>query len=80
MYFPRYLIGSILIASFAVIIKLLEKYLNTCQILSCVRFDCILRALFTSFTKGKSGQVLIKYSLGAAYDMTYLHYNSHLFF
>ena len=29
----------------------------------------ILHALFTSFTKGKSGQVLINHSLGAAYDM-----------
>ena len=36
MYFSRYLIGSILIASFAVIIKYLEKYLTMCQILSCV--------------------------------------------
>ena len=36
MYFPRYLIGSVLIASFTVIIKYLEKYLTICQILSCV--------------------------------------------
>ena len=36
MYFPRYLIGSILIASFSVISKYLGKYLTICQILSCV--------------------------------------------
>ena len=35
MYFPRYF-GSILIASFAVIIEYLEKYLTMCQILSYV--------------------------------------------
>ena len=37
----------------------------------------ILHTLFKSLTYGKSEQVLIKYSLDAAYDMTYLHYNSH---
>ena len=36
MFFPRYLIGSILIANFAVIIKYLGKYLTICQMLSCV--------------------------------------------
>ena len=36
----------------------------------------ILDALLSSFTRGKSGQVLITYSLGAAYDMTDLHYNT----
>ena len=36
MYFPRYLIGSILTASVAVIIKYLGKYLTICLILSCV--------------------------------------------
>ena len=54
---------------------------NTCDIIKekeiCLADNGILHALFTSFTQGKSGQVLIKYSLGAAYDMTYLHYNSH---
>ena len=34
MYFPRYLIGSILTACFAVLIKYLGKYLTICLILS----------------------------------------------
>ena len=37
MYFPRYLIGSILTACFAVIIKYLGKYLTICLIISCVK-------------------------------------------
>ena len=37
MYFPRYLIGSILTACFAVIIKYLGKYLTICLILSYVK-------------------------------------------
>ena len=36
MYFPRYLIGSILTANIAMIIKYLGKYLTICLILSCV--------------------------------------------
>ena len=32
----------------------------------------------SSFTWSKIGQVLITCSLGAAYDMTDLHYNTHL--
>ena len=35
MYFPRYLIGSILTACFAVVIKYLGKYLTIYLILSC---------------------------------------------
>ena len=54
---------------------------NTCDIIKekeiSLAENGILHAPFTSFTYGKSGQALIKYSLGAAYDMTYLHYNSH---
>ena len=54
---------------------------NTCDIIKekeiSLADNGILHILFTSFTYGKSGQVLIKYSLGADYDMTYLHYNSH---
>ena len=34
MYFPRYLIGSILTVCFAVVIKYLGKYLTICIILS----------------------------------------------
>ena len=34
IYFPRYLIGSILTACFAVVIKYLGKYLTICLILS----------------------------------------------
>ena len=37
MYFPRYLIGSILTACFAVVIKYLEKCLTMCLILSCAK-------------------------------------------
>ena len=37
MYFPRYLIGSILNAYFAVIVKYLGKYLTICLILSCAK-------------------------------------------
>ena len=35
--FPRYLIGSILTACFAVVIKYLGKYLTICLILSCAK-------------------------------------------
>ena len=34
LYFPRYFIGSILTACFAVVIKYLEMYLTICLILS----------------------------------------------
>ena len=37
MYFPRYLIGSILTVCFAVVIKYLGKYLTICLILSCAK-------------------------------------------
>ena len=37
MYSPRYLIGSILTAYFAVVIKYLGKYLTICLILSCAK-------------------------------------------
>ena len=37
MYFPTYLIGSILTACFAVVIKYLVKYLTICLILSCAK-------------------------------------------
>ena len=37
MDFPRYLIGSILTACFAVVIKYLGKYLTICLILSCAK-------------------------------------------
>ena len=37
----------------------------------------ILYAQLSSFTCGKSGQVLITYSLGVACDMPDLHYNTH---
>ena len=37
MYFRRYLIGSILTAYFAVVIKYLGKYLTMCLILSCAK-------------------------------------------
>ena len=37
MYFPRYWIGSILTACFAVVIKYLGKYLTICLILSCAK-------------------------------------------
>ena len=37
MYFPRYLLGSILTAFFAVVIKYLGKYLTIRLILSCAK-------------------------------------------
>ena len=37
MDFPRYLIGSILTACFAVVIKYLGKYLTICLIISCAK-------------------------------------------
>ena len=37
MYFPRYVIGSILTACFDVAIKYLGKYLTICLILSCAK-------------------------------------------
>ena len=43
MYFPRYLIGSILNAYFAVIVKYLGKYLTICLILSCAKEDIYKR-------------------------------------
>ena len=37
MNFPRYLIGSISTACFAIVIKYLGKYLTICLILSCAK-------------------------------------------
>ena len=37
MYFPRYLIGSVLTACFAVVIKHFGKCLTICLILSCAK-------------------------------------------
>ena len=52
MYFPRYLIGSILAAFFAVIIKYLGKYLTICLILLCVKEAIYKRqnSIFLYFT------------------------------
>ena len=37
IYFPRYLIGSILTTCFAVVIKILGKYMPMCLTLSCAK-------------------------------------------
>ena len=43
MYFPRYLLGSILTAFFAVVIKYLGKYLTIRLILSCAKEAIYMR-------------------------------------
>ena len=43
MYFPRYLLGSMLTAFFAVVIKYLGKYLTICLILSCAKEAIYMR-------------------------------------
>ena len=43
MYFPRYLIGSVLTACFAVVIKYLEKCLTICLVLSCAKEAIYIR-------------------------------------
>ena len=43
MYFPRYLLGSILTACFGVIINYLGKYLTICLILSCAKQTIFMR-------------------------------------
>ena len=48
MYFPRYLIGSVLTACFAVVIKYLGKYLTICLILSCAK-EAIYKRQNSSF-------------------------------
>ena len=42
-YFPRYLLGSILTACFAVVIRYLGKYLTICLILSCAKEAIYMR-------------------------------------
>ena len=43
MYFPRYLLGSILTACFAIVIKHIGKYLTICLILSCAKEAIYMR-------------------------------------
>ena len=42
-YFPKYLLGSILTACFAVVIKCLGKYLTICLMLSCAKEAIYMR-------------------------------------
>ena len=43
MHFLRYLLGSILTAFFAIVIKYLGKYLTICLILSCAKEAIYMR-------------------------------------
>ena len=42
-YFPRYFLGSVLTACFAVVIKYLGKYLTICLIFSCAKKAIYIR-------------------------------------
>ena len=60
MYFPRYLLGSILTACFGVIIKYLGKYLTICLILSCAKQTIYMRSnsIFIFYIKYVSEKII----------------------